>query len=139
MRPVVRTVRTGIAVGLLLAGACERGAPPAPAPATTTRRVGAWQGTGTMTVGDVVNTGGHFLIAWETTNERAPGGHFRLTVQSGVSGRALQTVVDHAGEGHGVVEFQDDPRVYQFLVESSNLDWSFSVDEMVAARQGQVP
>lgn len=94
-----------------------------------------------MTVGDVVNTAGHFLITWEVKNERAPGGRFRLTVQSGVSGRALKTVVDHAGEGRGVVEFQDDPRVYQFLVESSNVDWSFSVDEIVAAppSRGQVP
>lgn len=131
--------RAGAICVLLFVAACSQTPSSQPAVATTTRPVGAWQGAGTMTVGDVVNTAGHFLITWDAKNERPPGGHFRLTVQSGVSGRALKTVVDHAGEGHGLVEFHDDPRVYQFLVESSNVDWSFSVDEIVAVPDPGTP
>ena len=119
-----------VAIALLLSG-CRPAPPSPPQIVTTTRQVGAWQGTGNMTVGDVVNTAGHFLIRWETRAERPPGGHFRLTVHSAVSGRPLKMVVDHAGEGHGTVDFEDDPRVYQFFVDSANVAWSFTVDEVI--------
>ena len=127
----------------LLAAASLAGACTSPPPASShhlvvsTRRAGAWQGTGNMTVGDVVNTAGHFVITWDAkpvsqaAGSASSSGHFRLTVHSAVSGRPLKTVVDQAGEGHGTVDFEDDPRVYQFFVDSAGLEWWFTVDEVI--------
>ena len=42
-------------------------------------------------------------------------------------------IADHQGAGGGSVEFGDDPRMYEFLVESSGIDWSISVQETFAA------
>jgi len=39
------------------------------------------------------------------------------------------------GAGGGSVEFGDDPRMYEFLVESAGIDWSISVQETFAPRK----
>ena len=54
---------------------------------------------------------------------------FRLTAQSAISGRPVKVAVDEHGAGEGIAYVNDDPRVFYMLVESSGLDWSFSVDE----------
>jgi hypothetical protein len=105
---------------------------PSPAPqrerVTVARPAGSWQGSGATTIGFVSDTG-RFRIRWQTSRESAPGaGTFRLTVHSAVSGRPLEVVADHRGEGSGEWDFADDPRPYNFMVESANVDWSFSVD-----------
>ncbi len=124
-----------LAAAVSITAACSSPPPPEHHVVAATRRAGAWQGTGSMTVGDVVNTAGHFVITWEArkkgTGSFSPNAHFKLTVHSAVSGRPLKTVVDQAGEGHGTVDFEDDPRVYQFFVDSAGLDWSFTVDEVI--------
>jgi hypothetical protein len=85
-----------------------------------------------MTLGDV-NSEGHFRLRWETRDERPKGqGYFRLTIRSGVSGRTLQVAADHKGEGSGVVNFEDTPRTYDFLVESDHVNWSFTVEDVVS-------
>ena len=95
-----------------------------------TREVGAWQGHGTATVGDIPSETGRFRIHWETTNESPAGaGTFKLTMRSAISGRPLQLVVDHRGEGAGTADYDEGPRTYDFLVESTSLDWKFRVDE----------
>lgn len=95
-----------------------------------TREVGAWQGHGTATVGDIPSETGRFRIHWETSNESPAGaGTFKLTMRSAISGRPLQLVVDHKGVGTGTAEYDEGPRTYDFLVESANLDWKFRVDE----------
>ena len=48
----------------------------------------------------------------------------------------MKVIADHQGAGGGSVEFGDDPRLYEFLVESSRIDWSISVQETFAP-QGQ--
>ena len=48
---------------------------------------------------------------------------------------ALKVIADQQGAGGGSAEFGDDPRLYEFLVESSRLDWSISVQETFAPRQ----
>ena len=84
-----------------------------------------------MTLGDV-NSEGQFRLRWETHGEDPKGaGRFRLTIRSGVSGRTLQVAADHQGEGSGVVDFADSPRTYDFLVESANVLWSFTVEDVV--------
>ena len=102
-----------------------------PARTAAYRLVGSWQGKGNMTLGDV-NSEGHFRIRWDTRDDDAMGsGTFRLTIRSGVSGRTLQVAVDHKGEGSGVVDFEDTPRTYDFLVESAHVNWSFTVEDVV--------
>ena len=87
-----------------------------------------------MTLGDV-NSEGQFRLRWETHGEDPKGaGRFRLTIRSGVSGRTLQVAADHKGEGAGVVDFADSPRTYDFLVESANVLWSFTVEDVVPVK-----
>ena len=101
---------------------------------SVTRPVGSWQGRGTATVGDIPSETGRFRIHWQTTNESPPGsGRFKLTLRSAISGRTLGIVADHIGVGTGTAEYDEGPRTYDFLVESANLDWSFSVEETSGA------
>ena len=121
-----------VLVAASLLGSCRsRAAPPQPASVGAYRLVGSWQGKGDMTLGDV-NSEGQFRLRWETHGEDPKGaGRFRLTIRSGVSGRTLQVAADHQGEGSGVVDFADSPRTYDFLVESANVLWSFTVEDVV--------
>ncbi len=115
--------------------ACGSAARPAqPANVAAYRPVGSWQGRGDRTLGDV-NSEGRFRLRWETRDEDPNGsGRFRLTIRSGISGRTLQIAADHKGEGTGVVDFEDSPRTYDFLVESANLSWSFTVEDVIPVR-----
>lgn len=120
-------------VSVLLAG-CRSSSPAQPANVASYRLVGSWQGQGDMTLGDV-NSEGQFRLRWETHGEDPKGaGRFRLTIRSGVSGRTLQVAADHKGEGSGVVDFADSPRTYDFLVESDNVLWSFTVEDVVPVK-----
>jgi len=118
---------------LLLLLSCH--SPPA-APAssgTVTRSLGSFQGQGNQTIG-VVSESGRLHVSWNTKGERLPGrGTFRLALHSAVSGRPIQLIVEMRGEGSGSADVAEDPRPYNFMVESENLDWSFTVDEVVAA------
>jgi hypothetical protein len=101
---------------------------------TARRPVGSWQGAGSKSVGDINSDTGRFHITWETRGEQPAGqGTFKLTVRSAVSGRPLQVVVDHRGVGKGEVDFADAGRIYDFLVDSKNIEWSFSVIELYEA------
>jgi hypothetical protein len=73
---------------------------------------------------------GSLRLRWHTTNEKPKGqGRFKLILQSAISGRALQEPVDQEGPGEGMAYTADDPRVFYISVESTNLDWSFTVEE----------
>jgi hypothetical protein len=128
--------RLSLLILMLLVAACRpsRDAE-APKATTVTRPAGAWQGTGNSTIG-FVSDSGRFRVDWETRHEtRAGAGTFRLTVHSAVSGRPIEEIADHRGEGRGSAEFADAPRVYNFMVESANLEWSFSVHEIVTVTE----
>ena len=131
LRPAVCRRALVLASVAILSG-CGSSAPAArPANVAAYRLVGSWQGEGDMTLGDV-NSEGQFRLRWETHGEDPKGaGRFRLTIRSGVSGRTLQVAADHQGEGSGVVDFADSPRTYDFLVESANVLWSFTVEDVV--------
>lgn len=125
-------VRFLLAVSFLLAlVACRQPPPAAEMRGTVIRPLGSWQGSGSQTIG-VVSESGRLRVTWEAKNERDSGGTFRLALHSAVSGRPLQTIVDLRGEGRGSADVADDPRPYNFMVESANMDWSFSVEELVA-------
>ncbi len=111
---------------------CGCSPPPAePKPiVAVTRTVGSWSGRGTRTVGDVPSETGRFRIHWQTANESPAGtGTFKLTLRSAISGRTIGIVADHQGTGAGMAEYDEGPRTYDFLVESTNVDWSFRVEE----------
>jgi hypothetical protein len=59
---------------------------------------------------------------------------FQLTLRSGISGRPLKVIADHRGDGEGSVEFGDDPRMYEFLVDSTGVEWAITVEETFALR-----
>ena len=101
---------------------------------TASRPVGSWRGTGDQSVGDINSDTGRFHITWETRAETRPGaGTFKLTLRSAVSGRPLQVIVDHKGEGKGEADFADAGRIYDFLIDSHDVEWSFSVVELYLA------
>ena len=118
---------------LLLTVGCADAPPPPPSHVAVTRSLGSFAGRGDQTIG-VVSESGRLLVRWETRNEHPTGsGTFRLALHSGVSGRPIEVITDERGAGKGTREVADDPRPYNLMVESANLDWSFSVEEIVAA------
>jgi hypothetical protein len=118
----------------LTAAACRGEPPQEPQAVAVTRPLGTWQGRGDRTIG-IVSESGRLRITWETRNEHPTGsGTFRLALHSAVSGRPIELIADERGVGNGSRSVADDPRPYNLMVESANLDWSFSVEEIVAAR-----
>lgn len=123
-----------VAIAAIAAG-CGGTEPPPRQVVTVNRPAGTWQGTGNRTIG-FVSESGRFDVTWETRNERPAGtGTFRLTVHSAVSGRPIQVLADQRGEGRGRASVADDPRPYNFMVESANIEWSFSVEETVGVER----
>ena len=104
-----------------------------------TRPLGTFQGRGSQTIG-VVSESGRLRVSWETRNENPAGaGTFRLALHSGVSGRPIELITEERGPGKGTREVTDDPRPYNLMVDSANLDWWFSVEEIVAAPAERPP
>jgi hypothetical protein len=94
------------------------------------KELGSWSGRGNAQTESFVGLTGSLRFHWRTTHEDPKGqGRFKLVLQSAVSGRALQEPVDEEGPGEGTAYAADDPRVFHVLVESANLDWSFTVEE----------
>ncbi len=121
----------------LLAAACRDVPVPAPAAsdrAVEKRQLGSWNGKGSTTLG-FVSESGSFRINWTTRNPEGSLSTFQLTLRSGISGRPLKVITDHRGAGSGSVEFGDDPRMYEFLVDSRGVDWSVSVEETFSLRE----
>lgn len=116
---------------VVAASACrDAGAPPAASKGDAeVRQLGAWTGAGNTTLG-FISESGSFRINWKALDQDpAKTGEFQLTLRSGISGRPLKVIADHRGPGAGSVEFGDDPRMYEFLVESAGMNWSISVEE----------
>ena len=79
---------------------------------------------------------GSLRVIWETRNEAAPStGTFEVTVHSSVSGRPLVQAVEQRGVGGGTAYVSEDPREFYLVVESSNLDWSVTVEEAISATE----
>ena len=116
-----------------LAGACG-GTPPEPLrkEVVVWKTLGTWSGRGNSQTESFIGLTGALRMNWRTHNETPAGaGWFRLTLQSAISGRDLQEVVDEKGQSDGTAYVADDPRVFQISVDSANVDWSFSVEEAV--------
>lgn len=126
-----------IATLAFIAGGCRDQRPPERQLVTVTRAAGHWEGQGDATLG-FVSESGRLRITWRAQQRAAaPAGTLRVAVHSAVSGRPLRVIVDHRGAGGGTVDFDDDPRSYNLMVESSGIDWTLSVDEMVGVYRDQ--
>ena len=116
-----------------LIAAC--GAPPPKPPkeeVVAWKKLGSWSGRGNAQTESFVGLTGSLRFHWQTTHEDPKGkGRFKLILQSAISGRALQELVDEEGPGEGTAYAADDPRVFHIVVESANLDWSFTVEEAI--------
>jgi len=105
-------------------------------------KMGAWSGHGDRQTDSFDGETGAFRITWDAKGAppSAPG-TLKITLHSAVSGRPLAVAVDQQGAGGGTTYVNEDPRSFFFVVESKNLDWSFSTDEQVtvAVRDGSQP
>ena len=132
------TVAIVLAALVLTNLACQSTNKPEPKPAALTwRPVGTWSGHGNAQTDSFDIGYGQCRVRWETRNEKPPGaGEFTVTVNSAVSGRELGLVVDHRGAGHDVAYVAVDPHWSYLIIESSNLDWSVTVEEPVGSAAG---
>lgn len=114
---------------------------PAPPPAERTvvwRRLGSWSGHGSLQTESFTSDTGTLRVSWEASlipaaQGTAPKGPpaFRLDAHSAISGRLLQQVIDHAGPGSGIGYVQQDPHVFYVVIESTQLNWRFTVEEAI--------
>lgn len=117
----------------LLASACSSQSAPAPKLVIVWHTIGSWSGHGNGQSESFTSDTGTLRVRWETSHEApAHAGSFRLTAHSAISGRPLQVAVDRQGVGRGSSYIDEDPRVFYIVVESANVDWSFTVEEAVA-------
>lgn len=123
-----------------LTGACRNPPQPAQKEVVLWKQLGSWKGHGNQQTESFVGLTGSLRFKWQTTNETPKGqGRFKLILQSAISGRDLQEPVDQDGPGEGVAYAADDPRVFHVLVQSVNLDWSFTVEEAAFATASSKP
>ena len=137
---VPRAVLVSLIATVLTTGACGRHSSEVPQRVEQTvawRQLGSWSGRGSLQTESFTSDSGTLRIRWETTpqprigaDETAPG-TFRLDAHSAISGRLLQPVVVQAGAGRGVGYVQQDPHVFYVVVESSRLNWQFTIEEAV--------
>jgi hypothetical protein len=132
------TALTVVAWAMVLAVSGCRGAAPKPAPRSQMiwRSVGSWSGRGDSQTASFTSDSGALRIRWQTTAGSAPAadGSFRLTARSAISGRELDQAVDQRGPGNGTAYVSQDPHVFYMSVESSGLDWTFSVEEGIVGQ-----
>ena len=111
------------------------------------RQLGSWSGHGNAQTESFDSETGTLRVRWKATaqpgegappDEGAPGAtmtgpgvSFRLMAHSAISGRPLQPVVEHAGPGSGIGYVQQDPHVFYMVVESTRLNWTFTVEEAI--------
>jgi hypothetical protein len=114
----------------LVIGGCRTESKPSAEQVVAWRLIGTWSGRGNGQADTFIGDTGALRIRWKTTNELPLGtGLFRLTVHSSVSGRPLELAVNHRGIGDGTAYVNEDPREFFTVVESANLDWSYTVEE----------
>jgi hypothetical protein len=130
--------RAPVAVLIVLLAGC-RGPTPDPPPqyVHAWRTVGTWQGSGNALMGNINSETGQFRITWDSRPAAAAPGTFRLIVRSAISGRTLDEIVAGAGGSRGTTEFTDTPRVYDFQVDASDVQWTVTVEEAYAAPVGR--
>lgn len=103
------------------------------------RPLGSWSGHGTRQTESFTSDTGALRIKWQTqrlagsAGSSGSAGTFRVTAHSAISGRPLEQAVDFRGEGSGIGYVSQDPHVFFLVVDSSQLSWTVTVEEGVAA------
>ena len=134
-----RAVVVGLVAGAVTATACGPRGNPRPqgaAPSVVWRPLGSWSGRGSLQTESFTSDTGALRVRWEASRPSSPDAPtasavFRLNAHSAISGRLLQQVVDQAGAGSGVGYVQQDPHVFYVVVESSQRNWRFTVEEAI--------
>lgn len=113
-----------------LSGCRAQATPEESEPQVSWHTLGTWSGHGNAQTESFIFDSGTLRVRWETLNEpRGRKGEFRLVLLSAVSGRHLAVAVEQQGIGKGESFVSENPRQAYMLIESSDVDWSFSVDE----------
>jgi len=97
---------------------------------TIWQSLGTWSGHGKLQTESFNGDSGALRVRWKASHATADG-TFLLTVHSAISGRPMGVVVEHAGDGDGTAFFTDDPHVFFAVVDSKDLDWTFTVEQPV--------
>ena len=133
-----RALAVGLVAAAVTAGACGPRAnqrPQGAARGVAWRPLGSWSGRGSRQTESFTSETGALRVRWETRLPGAdaplPPGMFRLNAHSAISGRLLQQVVEQAGAGSGVGYLQSEPRVFYVVVDSNQLNWTFTVEEAI--------
>jgi hypothetical protein len=127
------------AIALGSAGCRSERKPEAKSAPLAWQKVGSWSGRGNAQTDSFDIGFSQCRVRWETRNEKPAGqGIFHVTVNSAVSGRELAVAVDHRGPGHDLAYVGVDPHFSYLVIESSNIDWSVTVEEP-ALTGGGVP
>jgi hypothetical protein len=114
----------------LSTSACRKVEPAPPEPTIAWRPLGSWSGRGNMQTESFTSDTGSMQVQWTTAKpSKAGAGAFRLTIHSAISGRPLMEAVDQKGVGTGTAFVHEDPRVFFAVVDSADLDWSFTLQE----------
>ena len=126
--------RRALAAALLIAAAgCRERTPPPPGDVVVWKEVGRWSGRGNVQTGVFTSDSGGFRVHWTLSNEaRKDAGRLRVVLRSQDSGREIVEAVDARGAGSGVEEIAAErPRWYYLSIDSSDADWTVSVDERI--------
>ena len=122
-----------IVAAALFGGTCGPESTPVAKPAVVVwHPVASWSGRGNTQTESFVIESGEWRVQWETSNEATAGaGIFQLMVNSADSGNLVTMAADHRGVGRDTSYVRDRPRRYYLAIDSSNLDWSVTVEEPV--------
>jgi hypothetical protein len=128
-----------LVIAALAVGACRGRSAEPPKPGERSiayHRLGSWSGRGSLQTESFTSDTGALRVRWETTPQPddvagAATGAFRITAHSAISGRPLQEVVEHTGTGRGIGYVQQDPHVFYVVVDSSHVNWQFTVEEAI--------
>ncbi|MGE0451591.1 MAG: hypothetical protein AB7Q29_18605 [Vicinamibacterales bacterium] len=119
-----------LAAALMLDAGCRTPSRPASRTETIWRPLGTWSGRGNVQTESFPGESGAMRITWRTSNGSADA-PFTLTMHSAISGRPLQVMVEQLGAGAGTAYLSEDPRVFFAVVDSAEIDWTFTVEEPI--------
>jgi len=123
-----RTIVVVALAAVLFGAGCKK--KPASHTETIWQPLGTWSGHGKLQTESFNGDSGALRVRWKASHA-APDGTFQLILHSAISGRPMSVVVDHAGDGDGTAYFTDDPHVFFAVVDSKDLDWTFTVEQPV--------
>ncbi len=119
-----------LALTLLSASSCQKPTETPREQEVAWHRLGSWSGRGNTQTESFLYESGALRVRWETTNEQSGrSGKFRLILASAVSGRQMAVPVEQRGIGKGESFIGEIPHQAYIIIESSDVDWSFTIDE----------